>query len=112
MGDMLQETLRQKFGQHPFIGDIRGRGLFISIEFVADREQKTPFDPSNGINRRVKAATFDAGLLCYPMCGTIDGKKGDHLLLAPPLIMEAGHIEEITNKLEIGFEKVFDSIEP
>ena len=112
MGDMLQDALRQKFGQHPFIGDIRGRGLFIGIEFVADREQKTPFDPSNGINRRVKAATFDAGLLCYPMGGTIDGKKGDHLLLAPPLIMEAGHIEEITNKLEIGFEKVFDSIEP
>jgi adenosylmethionine-8-amino-7-oxononanoate aminotransferase len=112
MGDMLQDALRQKFGQHPFIGDIRGRGLFIGIEFVADREQKTPFDPSKGINRRVKAATFDAGLLCYPMGGTIDGKKGDHLLLAPPLIMEAGHIEEITNKLEIGFEKVFDSIEP
>ena len=112
MGDMLQDALRQKFGQHPFIGDIRGRGLFIGIEFVADREKKTPFDPSNRINRRVKAATFDAGLLCYPMGGTIDGKKGDHLLLAPPLIMEAGHIEEITNKLEIGFEKVFDSIEP
>ena len=112
MGNMLQDALRQKFGQHPFIGDIRGRGLFIGIEFVADREQKTPFDPSNGINRRVKAATFDAGLLCYPMGGTIDGKKGDHLLLAPPLIMEAGHIEEITNKLEIGFEKVFDSIVP
>ena len=88
----------------PFIGDIRGRGLFIGMEFVADRTQKKPFDPAYGLHRKIKAAAFEAGLLCYPMGGTIDGKNGDHLLLAPPFILEDSHIGEITDKLAIAFD--------
>ena len=96
--------MQSTFGQHPFIGDIRGRGLFIGMEFVADRTQKTPFDQTFGLHRKIKAAAFEAGLLCYPMGGTIDGKNGDHLLLAPPFILEDSHIGEITDKLAIAFD--------
>ena len=104
MGDKLMQALQSAFGQHPFIGDIRGRGLFIGMEFVADRAQKTPFDPALGLHRKIKAAAFEAGLLCYPMGGTINGKNGDHLLLAPPFILEDSHIGEIIDKLTIAFD--------
>ncbi|MCV2867006.1 aspartate aminotransferase family protein [Defluviimonas sp. WL0002] len=99
MGERLSLALRDTFGQHPHVGDIRGRGLFIGMEFVADRERKSPFDPALGIAARLKAAAFDAGLVCYPMSGTRDGKLGDHVLLAPPFILEDRQIEEIIDKL-------------
>jgi adenosylmethionine-8-amino-7-oxononanoate aminotransferase len=100
MGDKLQSALVSAFGQHPNIGDIRGRGLFRGLEIVADRETKQPFDPKLGINKRFKTAAFEAGLICYPMGGTIDGVHGDHVLLAPPFILEDQHIDEITTKLD------------
>ena len=101
MGDKLTTALVSRFGQHPNIGDIRGRGLFIGLEFVADRETKKPFDASLGVNKKLKQAAFEAGLICYPMGGTIDGINGDHVLLAPPFIMEEKHVGEIVDKLEI-----------
>ena len=103
MGAKLRQALQDAFGQHPHIGDIRGRGLFLGLEFVQDREQKTPFDPHMSINRKIKAAAFEAGLICYPMGGTIDGKSGDHLLLAPPFILDDKHIDEIITKLSTAF---------
>ena len=103
MGAKLRQALQDAFGQHPHIGDIRGRGLFLGLEFVQDREQKTPFDPHMSINRKIKAAAFEAGLICYPMGGTIDGKSGDHLLLAPPFILDDTHIDEIIIKLSTAF---------
>ncbi len=106
MGEKLQAALKAEFGQHPHIGDIRGRGLFIGIEVVEDRETKKPFDPSKAINKALKKATFEAGLACYPMGGTIDGVNGDHILLAPPFIMEDEHIDEIITKLKIAIEEV------
>ncbi|WP_299024326.1 aspartate aminotransferase family protein [uncultured Sulfitobacter sp.] len=107
MGDKLQDALLQAFGQHPNIGDIRGRGLFRGIELVEDRDSKRPFDPSRAIHKAIKKETFEAGLACYPMGGTIDGKNGDHILLAPPFIMQECHIDEIITKLEIAVAKVF-----
>ena len=103
MGAKLRQALQDAFGQHPHIGDIRGRGLFLGLEFVQDREQKTPFDQHMSINRKIKAAAFEAGLICYPMGGTIDGKSGDHLLLAPPFILDDTHIDEIITKLFTAF---------
>lgn len=103
MGGKLQKALHDAFGQHPHIGDIRGRGLFLGLEFVQDRGQKTPFDPKLGINRKIKAAAFEAGLICYPMGGTINGKSGDHLLLAPPFIIDDHHVDEIITKLSTAF---------
>jgi len=99
MGDALRTALEARFGQHPHVGDIRGRGLFLGIELVADRATKEPFAPSKAVHKALKKSCFEAGLICYPMGGTVDGQKGDHILLAPPFIMEEQHIDEITEKL-------------
>jgi adenosylmethionine-8-amino-7-oxononanoate aminotransferase len=106
MGGKLQAGLQEAFGQHPNIGDIRGRGLFRGLEIVQDRETKLPFDPSRAIHKEIKKATFEAGLACYPMGGTIDGQSGDHILLAPPFIMEEHHIDEVVSKLQLALTKV------
>ncbi|MFC2970140.1 aspartate aminotransferase family protein [Acidimangrovimonas pyrenivorans] len=106
MGDKLQAALEAEFGQHPHIGDIRGRGLFRGIEVVEDRETKRPFAPERAVHKALKKATFEAGLCCYPMGGTVDGQNGDHILLAPPFILEDGHIDEIVSKLSIAFGQV------
>ncbi len=99
-GDILMERLEHRFGQHPHVGEIRGRGLFRGIEFVEDRTTKVPFDPSKGVAAKLKKAAFAEGLICYPMSGTIDGRRGDHILLAPPFIIEDDQIDELTDKLE------------
>jgi adenosylmethionine-8-amino-7-oxononanoate aminotransferase len=104
MGDRLQAALVDRFGEHPRIGDIRGRGLFRGLELVADRATKTPFDPALALPKKIKAAAFDAGLLCYPMGGTIDGAAGAHILLAPPFIMNDDQIGEVVDKLDIALK--------
>jgi hypothetical protein len=107
LGDKLDAALKDTFGQHPHVGDIRGRGLFRGIELVEDRGSKTPFDPTRGVNKALKKAAFEAGLICYPMGGTIDGVTGDHILLAPPFIINDSQITEITDKLQTAFKAVF-----
>ena len=106
MGTKLYEALNSKFGQHPNIGDIRGRGLFLGLEFVENRANKTPFDPARKIAPGFKKAAFDAGLICYPMAGTRDGRVGDHVLLAPPFIMSDEQVAEIVDKLDIALSQV------
>ncbi len=106
MGEKLQSALEARFGQHPHVGDIRGRGLFRGIELVADRDSKRPFDPSLGCAGKIKKAAFEEGLICYPMSGTRDGKYGDHILLAPPFIVTEDHIDELVGKLEAAVKKV------
>lgn len=107
MGEKLDQALQDAFGQHPHVGDLRGRGLFRGIELVEDRSTKTPFDPAAGINKKIKKAAFEAGLICYPMGGTIDGVRGDHVLLAPPFILEDAHVSEIVDKLDTAFKSAF-----
>ena len=92
--------------EHPNIGDIRGRGLFIGIEIVKNIETKKPFDPNLKVAASIKNAAFEAGLICYPMSGTRDGKWGDHILLAPPFIINESEIIELVNKLSIAIESV------
>jgi len=106
MGSKLQTALEHAFGQHPNVGDIRGRGLFRGIEIVQDLETKKPFSPKLGINKKLKKTAFSNGLICYPMGGTIDGVEGDHILLAPPFIIEEQHIDEIVQKLATTFSQV------
>jgi adenosylmethionine-8-amino-7-oxononanoate aminotransferase len=105
-GEKLDAALRAAFGQHPHIGDIRGRGLFRGVEIVADRETKAPFDPGRKVHAAIKKAAFEAGLICYPMGGTIDGQQGDHVLLAPPFIIEDAQIDELVGKLGQAVETV------
>ncbi len=103
-GSQLDGVLHARLGQHPHIGDIRGRGLFRGLELVADRETKAPFDPALKLSARIKRAAMDNGLICYPGGGTIDGRVGDHILLAPPFIIADSQIEELVDKLVASIE--------
>jgi adenosylmethionine-8-amino-7-oxononanoate aminotransferase len=106
-GALLERELRRALGDHPRVGDIRGRGLFWGIEFVADRSSKAPFEPAERVNARVKQAAFERGLMVYPMGGTIDGARGDHVLLAPPYNIEPQHVDEIVGKLSAALLQAF-----
>jgi len=108
-GALLEAELRRALGDHPAIGDIRGRGLFLGIELVADREAKTPFDPALKLHARIKQAAFDAGLMCYPMGGTIDGRRGDHVLLAPPYTIDTSHVDEIVGGIAEAIDTALDA---
>jgi len=99
MGDLLADALTDRFGNHHHVGEIRGRGLFRGLELVQDRTSKEPFDPAKQLHTRIKAQAMDRGLICYPGGGTIDGKRGNHVLLAPPFIINAEQIAELTEKL-------------
>lgn len=99
MGARLARRLGDRFGNHPQVGDIRGRGLFLGIELVADRAAKTPFDPALTLNARVKREAMARGLMVYPMGGTVDGVAGDHVLLAPPFIVDGTAVEAIVERL-------------
>ena len=104
VGAALMGLLQDRFGQHPHVGDIRGKGLFLGLELVSDRETKAPFDPARKVNARLKAAAFEAGLICYPMGGCVDGQNGDHVLLAPPFILTEDQAEELVDKLDTGLK--------
>jgi adenosylmethionine-8-amino-7-oxononanoate aminotransferase len=106
-GEMLQEVLRERFHDHPAVGDIRGRGLFAGIEFVASRDTKMPFSADEKIPSKLKSAAMEYGLICYPGGGSVDGKRGAHMLLAPPFIAEDQHFEELGDKLDKIFTSVF-----
>ena len=98
-GAELARALDDRLGNHRHVGDIRGRGLFWGIELVADRAAKAPFDPGLKLNARVKREAMARGLMCYPMGGTIDGKQGDHVVLAPPYIVSSAEIAEAVARL-------------
>lgn len=104
-GDFFQSRLQFHFGQHPNVGDIRGRGLFWGLEFVSDHSTKAPLDSHLKFAGRLKKAAFDEGLICYPMPGTRDGKVGDHVLLAPPFIAEESQLENALLKLVAAVER-------
>jgi len=101
-GAMLAEAL----GDHPHVGDIRGRGFFWGVELVADRASRQPFDPALAVNARLKKDAMARGLLCYPFGGTVDGRQGDHVLLAPPYIATRDHLQEIVARLAASVDAV------
>ena len=99
MGERFDKALKDQFSEHAHVGDIRGRGLFRGIELVADKVSKSSFAPEKRLAAGIKRAAFDQGLICYPMSGTRDGVNGDHILLAPPFIIEDDQIDEVVTKL-------------
>ncbi|ABD55245.1 aspartate aminotransferase family protein [Jannaschia sp. CCS1] len=105
-GAKLDAALQVEFGQHPHVGDIRGRGLFRAIELVEDRATKTPFDPARKLGTAIKAAAMEEGLMIYPGSGTADGMRGDHILIAPPFIISDDQIDELTQKLSRALTRV------
>jgi len=99
MGAYLSRRLEERFGNHPHVGDIRGRGLLVAIELVEDRSTKATFDPKEKLHARIKREAMGRGLMTYPMGGTIDGMRGDHVLLAPPFIVNRPTIDTIVDRL-------------
>ena len=104
-GTYLQSLLQARFGQHPHVGDIRGRGFFWGLEFVADRDGKIPFAPEKGVAGKLKKAAFAERLICYPMPGTRDGRVGDHVLLAPPFIATEAELDDAIGRLGRALDK-------
>ena len=105
-GKHLQKNLEITLGQNQYVGDIRGRGLFRGIEIVKNRETKEPFPKDLNIAGKIKKKALDLGLICYPMQGTVDGIIGDHILIAPPFIINENEMNEISEKLKSTIENV------
>jgi len=104
-GAQLMASLCDRLGAHPNVGDIRGRGLFAAVELVQDRGTKAPIEPAKKLHARIKARAFANGLLCYPMGGTIDGQRGDHVLLAPPFIVSQDELHTIVDRLALSIDE-------
>jgi adenosylmethionine-8-amino-7-oxononanoate aminotransferase len=98
-GVYLSHRLKQRFANHPFVGDVRGRGLFQGVELVVDRDTKKPFDLNLRLYAQVKREAMARGLMIYPMGGTVDGSAGDHVLLAPPFIVDEPLVDTIVERL-------------
>lgn len=110
-GAALRTQLEARFGNHRHVGDIRGRGLFVGLELVRDRASKEPFDPALKLNARIKKQAMAHGLVCYPGGGTVDGRKGDHVLLAPPFIIDESHVGEIVDKLSAAVDAALADVQ-
>jgi adenosylmethionine-8-amino-7-oxononanoate aminotransferase len=111
MGTLLMDLLVTQFGEHPYVGDIRGRGLFVGLEFVADKSSKSPFEPSLEVHHRLKSAAMDNGLICYPMGGTVDGRQGSHVLLAPPYNVSENQLSDIVDRLAVSLDTTLKTLD-
>ena len=111
-GARLRVMLRERFGDHPNIGDIRGRGLFLAMEFVAERETKTPLDPRRKFAATLKNVAMENGLICYPASGTADGMSGDHVLLAPPFNITEDELTILVERLAWSVEQTLGATAP
>jgi len=111
-GARLRSALGERFGKHPHVGDIRGRGLFLALELVEDRESRRPFPRARKLAESIRVAALARGLVCYPSSGTADGDNGDHVLLAPPYIVNAREIDEIVDKLDAALAAVLEEKKP
>ena len=109
-GRHLQSLLQDRFGDHAHVGDIRGRGLFWGIELVANRVDQQWFDPARKLHARIKAEAMQEGVLVYPMGGTVDGKCGDHVLLAPPFVSSEDELVQIVDRLGRAIDRSIASV--
>ncbi|VWB47599.1 aminotransferase [Burkholderia aenigmatica] len=101
-GDYLRNLLDDLATRHDFIGDVRGRGFLQAIEYVSDRDAKTPFDPSLRFGEQVTRAAREQGVIVYPR-KSLMGETGDHTLIAPPLITTRAQCDEIVERLDRAF---------
>jgi adenosylmethionine-8-amino-7-oxononanoate aminotransferase len=108
MGGMLKSALSEQFGTHRYVGDIRGRGLFLALELVRDRRTKEPFEAELKLAERIRVRAMENGLVCYPMGGVVDGRRGENVMIAPPFIIEERHVFELVEKLNKTLDDVLD----
>jgi adenosylmethionine-8-amino-7-oxononanoate aminotransferase len=105
-GDTLRKSL-SPLENHPHVGQVRGLGLLMGVEFVKDKATREPFPKEEGIAEKIRQATFEKNVLLYPGQGTVDGVRGDHVLLAPPFIIQAHESEQIADGLQYALNTVF-----
>ena len=110
-GAFLQKQLQATFANHAHVGDVRGRGLFWGVELVQDRASKQWFSPVHKLHARIKREAMNLGLLVYPMSGTVDGKNGDHVLLAPPFIASEDELVQIVHRLHLSIDSAIASFQ-
>jgi hypothetical protein len=109
-GAVLMARLRERLGDLEALGDVRGRGFFIGLEFVADRASKQPFPPALVLHQRIRARSLDNGLICYPMGGNVDGVAGDTVIIAPPYNASAAELDEIVDKLDVSVRQALKDV--
>lgn len=111
-GLYLERLLKKTLGSHPYVGDIRGRGLFWGLEFVKDRNTKAPFSSKMRIAQRIHDVAISEpwNMTVYPGTGTMDGVLGDHIILAPTYIITEEEIEHIVSTLQGVVDEVFRSL--
>ena len=107
-GQSLRKALA-KLESHPHVGPVRGLGLLQGMEFVKDKRTREPFPKEAGIAEKIRQAALEKNVLVYPGQGTVDGTRGDHLLLAPPFIIQAEECALIADALQFALAKVFPS---
>lgn len=105
-GEKLGQKLQAAFGDHPHVGDIRGRGLMWGLEFVAERQTKLPFPTELNLARQLGDAAFERGMIVYPSHGNIDGLWGDQVMVAPPFIVTDEQLDEIVGLLAESIDAV------
>ena len=110
-GSCLRQALQQQFAEHPNVGDVRGRGLFLGIELVQDKQTKEPLNPNFNLPEQIRHTAMQHGLLCYPMGGTIDGRRGHHILLAPPFIINDAELELIVERLSSTLNEILPALD-
>ncbi|HEX8606737.1 MAG TPA: aspartate aminotransferase family protein [Pseudoduganella sp.] len=111
-GTTLRRMLRDAFGAHPHVGDIRGRGLLVGLELVQERETRRPFDPDLKLFAAIKEKAMGCGLMVYPMGGTADGRRGDHILLAPPFIATEADLAQVVMRLSDAVDLALKAVRP
>jgi adenosylmethionine-8-amino-7-oxononanoate aminotransferase len=111
-GKRLKDGLRARIGNSPHVGEIRGEGLFVGVEFVADADSKEPFPHTSKLNSLIKREAMDRGLLVYAMGGTLDGQSGDHVLLAPPFVISNEEIDKVVELFAEASAAALDRVLP
>ena len=92
---------------HPHVGEIRGMGLLLGIEFVGDRATRAPFPKEAGIAEKIRQAALRQNVLTYPSQGCVDGQRGDHILLAPPFIVSSEECSQLAQALQFAVAQTF-----
>ena len=105
-GESLYKAIA-KLASHPHVGQVRGLGLLQGVEFVKDKNTREPFPKDAGIAEKIRLAALENGVLLYPGQGTVDGSRGDHILLAPPFVIKPEEGELIADALCYAVGKVF-----
>jgi len=104
-GARFKSELQARLADIDAVGDVRGRGYFVGIELVSDRDSREPYPATLNLHDRIRSRAMEAGLICYPAGGNVDGESGDVAILAPPFIASDEELHEIIDKFDRGLRQ-------